>query len=61
GVVLSKGSPPKAYVDVVLRYVRDKNSYVKLCYSTRSRYDTELNWQFAGQKIIGALERAAKG
>ena len=61
GVVLSKGSPPNAYVDAVLRYVRDKNSYVKLCYSTRSRYDTELNWQFAGQKIIGALERAAKG
>ena len=58
GVVLPKGSPAEAYVETILRYVNDENAFLLLSRTTRKRYETDLNWKYAGNIIIDALERA---
>lgn len=58
GVVLPKGKPAEAYVEVVAEYYNDPESYFKLRRTTRTRYDQELNWRRAGDKIVGVLRQA---
>ncbi|MGD2027909.1 MAG: glycosyltransferase family 4 protein [Anaerolineales bacterium] len=58
GVVLPKGSPAEAYVETILRYVNDEDAYLLLSRTSRKRYETELNWKYAGNIIIDALARA---
>lgn len=58
GVVLPKGSPADVYAEAIIGYVNDRDAYLQLSRSTRKRYETELNWKFAGQVIINALRKA---
>jgi len=55
GVVLPKGSPPEAYVEVIKDLIQDPARYHALCRSTRGRYEQELNWQVVGAKINEVL------
>lgn len=55
GIVLPKGSPPEAYVEVVEDLIQNPARYHTLCRSTRERYEQELNWQVVGVKINEVL------
>lgn len=61
GVVLPKDSPAEAYVDTILSFVNDPERYLEMRRTTRERYEKEVNWNYAGKRIIEVLERAAKG
>ena len=57
GIVLPKDSPPELYVETILNYVKAPERYVELCKSTRSRFETELNWRYATEKLSEAIGR----
>jgi glycosyltransferase involved in cell wall biosynthesis len=57
GIVLPKHSSPEAYATAILKLVSDPDRYYQLCITTRRRYETELNWDVAGRKIIQILEQ----
>jgi glycosyltransferase involved in cell wall biosynthesis len=55
GIVLSKGSTPGAYTKVITGFLNDPEKYYDLCVSTRQRYEQELNWDVAGERLISIL------
>ncbi len=60
GIVLPIGSSADLYVEAILRLVNNPEDYIKLCISSRNRYESELNWDHASDVIIDALKRAAR-
>jgi hypothetical protein len=56
--VLPKDSPASDYVEIIMQFVQDLEMYQRLCVSTRQRYEAELNWQYGGEMIRQAIERA---
>lgn len=52
GFVLQFNSPAEAYVETVLYYLDHEDEYRKLCESTKARFEEELNWDVAFNKII---------
>ena len=57
GVVLPKGSPAGMYADVIRGFLNDQDRYEHLRKTTRARYERELNWDFAGERILGDIQR----
>lgn len=55
GIVLEKGSPPEAYVEAIVNLVNNPEAYYALCRTARQRYDRELNWQYAGERVASIL------
>lgn len=51
GVVLPEHSPPEAYVQVFRRFYHDPQAYQQLVHSTRKRFEEELNWDIAAQRL----------
>jgi glycosyltransferase involved in cell wall biosynthesis len=60
GIVLPAASPARAYVAAIRTYLDDTGSYLALRRSTRQRYEAELNWHVAGQKIFSALQQVVE-
>lgn len=56
GVVLPKGSPPEAYVQVLREFVAHPERYQELRRSSRRRYEQELNWDVAGKQTVSILQ-----
>lgn len=61
GVVLPKDSAAEAYVYTILSFVENPQRYQEIRRTTRQRYETEVNWDYAGKRIIEVLEKAATG
>lgn len=58
GVVLPRGSSAGEYLNVLLHYMKQPEEYVRLRQSTRKRYETELNLDVAGRKILKVITEA---
>jgi glycosyltransferase involved in cell wall biosynthesis len=58
GIVLPKGSPPEAYTEVITGLLNNPEKYYDLCVSARRRYEQELNWDVAGERLISILREA---
>ena len=57
GVVLPVGSKPDEYTKVIEYYINHDEEYRKLCISTRNRYEKELNWTKAVNRIVARMEQ----
>jgi glycosyltransferase involved in cell wall biosynthesis len=55
GIVLPKNSPSKAYVEAIIELMADPERYFSLCSTTRQRYERELNWEVAGERVAAIL------
>jgi glycosyltransferase involved in cell wall biosynthesis len=56
GIVLPGHSPVEAYVDAILRLVRNPGEYTRLSIGARNRYEQEQNWDAAGKRVMQVLE-----
>jgi glycosyltransferase involved in cell wall biosynthesis len=57
GVVLPKDSLAERYVEVINSLIADPGRYTCLQETTRKRYETELNWNSAGGRILDEIQR----
>jgi len=57
GVVLQAGSPAAEYARVIEHYINNPDEYRNLCKSTRDRYEQQLNWPTAVNRIISRMEK----
>lgn len=57
GIVLPAHSPAEAYVETILRLVRNPDEYTRLSLGARDRYDREQNWETAGKHMMRVLEQ----
>jgi len=57
GVVLPAGSPPEEYARVIEHYINHPDEYKNLCKTTRDRYEKELNWPTAVNRIIKRMRK----
>jgi glycosyltransferase involved in cell wall biosynthesis len=55
GIVLPKHSLAEDYVRVIKSLIKDPDRYYALCESSRKRYEKELNWKCAGDKVASIL------
>jgi glycosyltransferase involved in cell wall biosynthesis len=55
GLVLPEGSPAQAYVDSIKSLVDDKDRYKRYRAAARDRFDEILNWEIAGQNLVGII------
>ncbi|MEM8961419.1 MAG: glycosyltransferase family 4 protein [Acidobacteriota bacterium] len=55
GIVLPGKSPAEAYVRAI-RDLIDNGRYHDLCRSARARYEAELDWRVAGDRLAQALD-----
>ena len=60
GVVLPRGSPAKAYVAALRPWLAAPEEYLALRRSTRQRFERELNWQAAGQRLLAIMEKVVR-
>lgn len=60
GIVLPARSPAEEYVKVIRYYFDHPQEYIELCRTTRERYETELNWNIAGKKIVKIIEEVVE-
>jgi len=61
GIVLPKNSPAEAYVRVFEHYLAERTEYLRLCETTRQRYEAELNYPAAGKVIYRLIEEVVEG
>ncbi len=57
GIVLPGHSPAESYVRVISDLIRTPRRYHALCESSRARYERELNWSAAGNRLFDVLSR----
>lgn len=60
GIVLHQHSPPEEYVNVISNLLDNPDQYYTLCHSARQRYEEELNWEVAGERVVQILKEAAQ-
>lgn len=60
GIVLPKDSPPEAYAVVISNLVQDPARYYTLCQNARLRFEKELNWDAAGNRVAEILHRVVE-
>jgi glycosyltransferase involved in cell wall biosynthesis len=60
GIVLPKGSPAEAYVAELQHWLDAPQAYLALRRSTRQRFERELNWQAAGQRLLAIMEKVVR-
>jgi glycosyltransferase involved in cell wall biosynthesis len=58
GVVLPKGSEAPDYVAAIQALVGDPRRYYALCRSSRMRYERELNWGVAAERVQAIFSEA---
>ncbi len=58
GIVLPRSSPPEAYAEAICSLVADSERYYTMCTAARRRFEQELNWRVAGERL-GELVREA--
>jgi glycosyltransferase involved in cell wall biosynthesis len=56
GIVLPMESPAEAYVEAILNLISDPKRFKQLRRSTRERYERELNWDVAGNRILKEID-----
>lgn len=61
GIVLPALSPAEEYVSVLKQYIADSDAYLKLCQTSRQRFEEELNWKTGGNNIFQALQKLDPG
>jgi len=55
GLVLPAGSPAAAYCNAIKTLMLEPLRYQKLCINARLRFDAELDWEKAGEKLVGIV------
>ena len=56
GKLLPLTADYKEYAQCIAELWNDKKAYTELSYSSRKRYEDELNWDIAGKRIVNILE-----
>jgi len=59
GVVLPKDSPAADYVDAITVLIKDEKRYQKYRSAARTRFDQQLNWEKAGQRLFDIIKEVA--
>ena len=59
GLVLPAGSPAKAYADAIKALMQEPERYQELRANARRRFDAELDWEKAGERLVGIVRAAA--
>lgn len=59
GIVLDKHSPAEAYFEVIRRFWENPTEYQALRQSTYQRYQSTLNWDVFGARLIDIIQKAA--
>jgi glycosyltransferase involved in cell wall biosynthesis len=57
GIVLPINSPAEMYAEAIEKLLENRQQYFELQKSTRQRFETELNWDVAGNRIIREIHR----
>jgi glycosyltransferase involved in cell wall biosynthesis len=52
GIVLSEGSEPEVYAQAIIDLIHDQKRYNAYQVAARERFDNELNWEVAGQRLL---------
>lgn len=60
GVVLPKHSSYRLYAEKIIDFVAMPTTYYELCESTRQRYEDELNWTVAQERLRNIIERVVE-
>jgi glycosyltransferase involved in cell wall biosynthesis len=56
GIVLPKHSPAPAYVDAIISLINDSKRYQQFRIAARKRFDEELSWEKAGQRLFQIIQ-----
>lgn len=59
GLVLPAGSPAAAYADAIKALMQEPERYQELRANARRRFDAELDWEKAGERLVGIVREAA--
>jgi len=59
GLVLPAGSPAAAYADAIKALMREPESYQAMRANARRRFEEELDWEKAGERLVGIVRAAA--
>ena len=60
GIVLPRGSKAADYANAILQTISDPLHYFSLCFTTRRRYETDMNWGIAGQRLNKVLNEVVR-
>ena len=55
GLVLPAGSPGAAYCNAIKTLMLEPLRYQELCANARLRFDAELDWEKAGERLVGIV------
>jgi glycosyltransferase involved in cell wall biosynthesis len=56
---LPAGSPAAAYADAIKALMREPERYQAMRANARRRFDAELDWEKAGERLVGIVRAAA--
>ncbi len=59
GLVLPAGSSANAYCTAIRGLINDPVRYQMFCQNARRRFDTELDWQKAGEKLVEIVRQVS--
>ncbi|NLN69987.1 MAG: glycosyltransferase family 4 protein [Chloroflexi bacterium] len=57
GLVLPESSPAHVYAEAILELIENKQQYKNFRLAAKERFDTELNWEVAGQRLYEILKK----
>jgi glycosyltransferase involved in cell wall biosynthesis len=56
GIVLPESSKPEAYTQAIIKLIHDQKRYNAYQTAARERFDKELNWEVAGQRLLEIIQ-----
>jgi glycosyltransferase involved in cell wall biosynthesis len=56
GIVLPEGSPPSAYADAIIALKEDQERYQNFRTAARKRFDEQVNWERAGERLFELIK-----
>jgi len=56
GIVLPEGSKPEAYTHAIIDLIQNKERYKAYQTAAKERFDNELNWEVAGQRLLEIIQ-----
>jgi glycosyltransferase involved in cell wall biosynthesis len=60
GLVLGKNDPVSTYVERILTVAKDRETYLKMAFAARARYEAHLNWQSFAETIVDQMRLAVE-
>ncbi len=60
GLVLPKNSPSSAYVEAILKLIDDEDRYQRYRLLAKHRFDEQLNWEKAGDRLMKIIREVSQ-